>query len=226
MYYAVIVGKGDYTGKRRFSFEVFDPYKLTYADLEVKNVILTDGTATPWSRVLDPTKAELELGTDYGLVYLDSMGNEVSSITKPGSYQAYAKPGSNGKYKGKTYTCSFTVFSPNDISEENRDWDGYLSPRDIELGSETVPVPRIYRNTYDENDELLEHIELVEGKDFYQASMWPIIKHRAIIREQEAWDSPFMIPIVWTPKWNLNGTGGENSKTPKLWPVRPVFRHL
>ncbi len=121
-YYAVIAGKGNYTGEKKLLIDVIDPYDLSYAKLYLYEAQLDDGTTTALSRIWDSTGKELEIGTDYVLVYLDSKGREFSTLTKAGMYTAYAKPGSNGKYKRKAYTASYFDYNPNiiiDLSKAN-----------------------------------------------------------------------------------------------------------
>ena len=121
-YYAVIAGKGNYTGEKKLLIDVIDPYDLSYATLNLYETQLDDGTTTALSRIWDSTGKELEIGTDYVLVYLDSKGREYSTLTKAGTYTAYAKPGSNGKYKRKAYTASYFDYNPNiiiDLSKAN-----------------------------------------------------------------------------------------------------------
>lgn len=166
-YNAVIRGEGSYTGTKKLRFSIVDPYDLSRAWLNIYNAALIDGTATPEYKVYDSTDTELEPGTDYVLVYVDEYDRKVTSLTEPGTYYAYAKPGSNGKYNGKTGKQGFTVYALNDISAG--DWYGYFTPNSLELSdikAGKYPVPTICRATYDDEGEVVDRLELVEGEDY------------------------------------------------------------
>ena len=165
-YYAVLKGKGDCIGEEKLHFTIIDPYQLSNASIYVNDIGLSGGSVTPVSRVSDWNNTDLENGTDYELIILDPRGMEVSSITETGKYKAYARAGSNGKYKGITATTTFTVFEPNDISESASGWQGFFALSRVELSAGKLPVPTICRITYDDYGDIVERIVLVEDRDY------------------------------------------------------------
>ena len=170
-YYAYYKGINGYSNTLSITFNVYDPFDL---DARIEWAAYWNGSFSPTDYIElgttefpvptichwtdDDQKITLTEETDYVFDRLEDENGTTLEKAVPqavGSYYAYYK--GTGKYKGEK-AIYFTVFDPKDISN----WDiAYITGREIELGSTTLPESMIYRQDANGNT-----LTLTEGKEY------------------------------------------------------------
>ena len=192
-YFAVLVGKGSYTGTRYVRFEVFETYDLSCLDPDEEEYEETyyweasfDNSAIPaGSDLPTPTFCHREDGgskvvlvenKDYELDHvarrLDSGELEECGTTLPeeaGYYYVY--------YEGKTpyygtRELSLVVYDPYSLEREQYIDGGseyywnlsFVGSKSVEVGTSTLPALSVYH--YEDEDDPETRVELTEGTDY------------------------------------------------------------